>query len=400
MHRKTRKKKKSPIQKILSPSDESIVASLLKDFEEKDPFQLIAGISSPNIAEAIIERLPLSGDSAVVVLKSFQNEFSEKSVQKAVKRAFFKLETKGISVEPDMVSNGPDPDSILKPVKDAESQVFIGPIADSWGLRAVVIILTRSVKGQYLAVGMASDEKGIQEFLFGNFSRKKVREIKNQISDNAGPLVKTTLSHAAAILEIGYQSCREDGKNSISPDFIEFRPVLLDLVPEPDKRVLDDFIPQLSGSEKTITQAGLQELFEKVTMKNWIITFDILRPYMEEIFSVDDSPLFLTDAQKLDRIREPKLKAMSEIFPPPRRHLLKDRLIEMSYFFSKLGDDRSSRLALSASECMAEEGGILGQNPVLEFLVEQSFSFYNDAIKSGELKEESKDEDPSGLIVT
>ena len=121
---------------------------------------------------------------------------------------------------------------------------------------------------------------------------------------------------------------------------------------------------------------------------------------MEEIFNVDDSPLFLTDAQKLDRVRELKLKAMNEIFSSTRRQLFKDRLTEMSYFFSKQGDERSSRLALAASGCVEEESEILSQNPVLEFIVEQSFSFYNDAINSGELEEESKDGDPSGLILT
>jgi hypothetical protein len=400
MQRKKGKKKKSPAQKTLSSSDKSIVESLLKDFKVEDPSRVIAQITNPHIAQAVIERLPLSDDSTVTILKSFQNEFSEKSVQKAVKKAFFRLETKGISFEAEISSRRPDPDSIFKPVKDAESQVFIGPIADFWGLRALIIILTRNIKGQDLAVGMVSDEKGIQEFLFGNFTRKKVREIKSQISENAGPMVETTLSHAAAILEAGYQSSKEEGKNSISPDFLEFRPILFDLVQEPDKRVFDDFLPQLSGSEKIITQTGVQELFEKVTMKNWIITFDVLKPYMEEIFNVDDSPLFLSDAQKLDRVRELKLKAMNEIFSSTRRHLLKDRLMEMSYFFSKQGDDKSSRLALTASGCVEKGGEILSQNPVLEFIVEQSLSFYNDAIKSGELKEEGTEEDTSGLIVT
>ena len=388
MQQKKRKKRKNPSAPPISSTDESFVASLLEKIESEEPFRIIAQIKSPLIARTFIERIPLKGEATVAILRLFQNEFKDKDVQKAIKRTLFRLESKGVSVEREIDSD-PGSSPIFRPVEKETPGVVIGPVADSFGFRAVLITLNRNVKGQDLAVGIISDEKGIQEFLFGNFSRKRVREIKAEIEENAGPLVETTLSHAAAVLETAYKCHKmSEHHNTISPDFVEFRSVLLGMVPEPGRRDFVGCLPQLLESEETITQSGLLQLFEKVTMKNWIIDLETLTPYLEEFLKVDESPLVLSESQKHDRMREIKTKATNDIFPAVRRALLRDRLEEMSYFFAKLGDERSSRLALAASRSIEDNGPILRQNPVLEFIVESSFSFYGKGIISEEENKE------------
>jgi hypothetical protein len=391
MQRKKKNRKKPPLTRALSSNDEEIVAALTEKFQAEDPSRLIAQIPTPLIAKTIIERLPLISESTVEILQLFQSKFKEKSVQKAVKRAFFRLESKGISVDHKEI-NQIESEPLFKPVAKEAPGIFIGPVGDSTGLRAVLITLNRTVKGQDLAAGIISDEMGIQEFLFGNFTRKKVREIKAEFEENAGPFVETTLAHAGAILETAYNCHNKDDPNNPLPsDFVNFRPILQNMVPKPGKEDLEGHLPSLSESEKNVTQSGLAELFEKGTMKNWIIGFDVLTPYLEDIHKVDESPLVLSEAQKHERIAEIKAKAMNEIFTANKRALLRDRLSEMSYFFSKLGDDRTSRLALAASGCIYEDGPIISQNPVLEYIMESSFAFYSEGINQGAREDEDKD---------
>lgn len=383
-----RKKGKSHISSPLSSNDEKSVADLLERIEIDPPPDLIARITSPIIAQTVIERMPLEGEVTVSFLQLLHDKFSDKIVQKAVKRAFFRLQRKGFSVDQTgstVSESGP----VFKPIEKEPPGVFIGPIADGFGFRAVFITLNRTNKGQDLAVGMISDEKGVQEFLFGNFNRKKVREIKAEIEENAGPLVATTLSHVATLLETAYE-CHHKGDplGAVSADFIEFRSIFRNELFGSDTKDLINYLPQLSESEKIMTQSGLVELFEKATMKNWIIDFETLKPYLEDIVEANDSPLVLAETQKQDRLREIKTKAMKDIFPPKRLALLRKRLEEMSYFFLKSGDDKGSRLARAASGTIQDDVSIFEQNPVPEFIIESSFSFYTEG-RNQEAQEES-----------
>ena len=60
------------------------------------------------------------------------------------------------------------------------------------------------MKGVDVGVGLVSDEQGILQFFFGNFSKKRAREIEDSMKAETGLLVETSLSHAATILEDAY----------------------------------------------------------------------------------------------------------------------------------------------------------------------------------------------------
>lgn len=395
MRRKTKTKKKPIPPAPLNQEQEALITSILKDIGSTDPAEILAKVPDSRCAQVLIDRLPLKDESPIPLLLALRAGFKDKGVDKAIKRALFKLKRRGVSTE-EFHTEEDDSSTILKPSQKEPPRCYVGAI-DGAGLRAVAIIVHRGGKGLDTGLGIVSDEQGIQEFFYRNLSKKSAKEIKENFSRDAGPLVETSLSHTATILEEAYQR-HLTLKSDVPGDYLELRPWLLENAPPLARPVVYDCIPEMSISDTILTDSQLMELLDHELMEFWLIELEALRPFMEDMFKVEESPIVLTEAQKADRIREIKEKCMVKIFSPERRELLKRRLEEMGYVFFKLGKEETAGLALAAAHAAVQEATILKANPVIETLLEHSLVFYTKAMEEGD-PEQNQERDESSPII-
>lgn len=396
MKRKKKPKKKLPPLAQLTQEEEAFVASLLEDFRNIDPPEIVARVTNSRVALILAERLPLDDESPIPLLLALKDSFEDKQVRRAVKRALFKLKKRGVPVEGAYTEDGGTP-AVLRPPEKEKPAAYAGPL-DMGGFRAVLVAFQRSIKGIDLGLGVVSEEHGIQHFLSGTYGKKQVKGLKEHMAEEAGPLVEISLSHAATILEAAYQ--RHVELNSDAPaEYLELRPWLLDNAALLERPAIHDDIPEGSASELILTDSQLEKLFEHNLMKSWFIEFDSLRPFMEEILKVDDSPIVLTETQKLERATEIKERSMEELFSASRRTLLRHRFEEMAYLFFKLGEEDTCLLSLAAARSMDQEDTALRKNPVIEFLLERSLDFYTKAMKEAGDDQNLAEESSSRIIL-
>ncbi len=396
MRPKKKAKKKKPAPPSLPAQEETLITSLLQDFEDSDPAQVVAKLPDSRLARVFVERLPLNEESTIHVLTAIQEAFQDKRVRKAIKRALFGLEKRGVAVEGFREEKDTTP-AVFIPAEREKSDAHLGPI-DSNGFRAVLIELHRAMKGVDLGVGLISDEHGIQQFLFANFSKKRTKQMKEDLSRDVGPLMETSLAHAATVLEKAYGRHTEIHSNPPA-EYLELRPWLLENVSLLDRPVIYALLPEGSVPEGIVTGSQLEKLFQHSLLEFWIDDLESLKPFMEDILKLDDSPLLLNDAQKADRALGIKKKGIEKLFPVSRRALLKYRLEEMAYLFFKLEDEESSRLALAAALTAEQEDTVLKPNPIIEFLFDRSLNFYMKAAKKDAEEADSKDDASSGIIL-
>jgi hypothetical protein len=359
----------------LLKSEETLVTSLLEDFKNVAPAEIAARIPHSHLAGIFLERLPLDNEFPVPLLIALDEAFNDKKVHKLVKRILFRLKQKGIPVDESFPQRASH-DAILTRTQKEDPVAHIGPIAGTIGSRAVLIVLQSAVKGYQAGIGLVSETEGILQFLYGPFSKKRLKEIKGSLSQEAGPLVETSLSHAATILEIAYRRHMELHSDAPS-QYPELRPRLLENATILDRPIIYDFVPEIPG-DGTLTDSQLGKLFAHNLMGSWLIDFEDLKPFMEDILKVEGSLIVLSDTQKADQVRQIKEKSIEGLFPGPRRALLKHNLEEMAYFFYKLDQDEYSRMALTAARNLDEEDTILRKNMVIEFLLERSMQYYMD----------------------
>ncbi|UCF82044.1 MAG: hypothetical protein JSV50_12600 [Desulfobacteraceae bacterium] len=397
MRSKKKSKKGKTNRPSLLASEETLVTSLLQDFKTADPSETADRIPDPRLARILIERLPLDDELPVPLLLALDEGFKDKEVHKAVKRVLYRLKKKGVSVESSYLqkeSSAP----ILRQIQKEEHAAYIGPITGTIGSRAVLIVLQRAMKGHHAGIGLVSEAEGIHQFLYTAFSKKRIKEIKDSLSEEAGPLVETSLSHAAAILEVAYQRHLEL-RSEAPAQYLELRPWLLENITPLNRPIIYDFTPGILDHAGALTDSHLGKLFEHNFMESWLIDFDLLRPFMEDILKVEDSPIVLSEAQKLDRVKKIKEKSIEALFPESKRSLLKHNLEETAYFFFKSDQEEYSAIALTAARTLDEEDTILRKNPVIEFLLERSMDFYMNLVGEKDAEDETLDSETSPRII-
>jgi hypothetical protein len=396
MRRKAKTKRKPTHPVLLNQEQEALITTLLQEIGSTDPAEILIRVPDSRCAQALIDRLPLNDDSHIALLLALRSGFKDKGVGKTIKRALFKLKRSGVATEA-FHTKEDDSSTVLKPSKKEPPRCYVGSI-DGAGLRAVVITVHRGGKGLDVGLGIVSDEQGIKEFFYRNLSKRSEKEIRENFSRETGPLVETSLSHAATILEESYQR-HLTLKSDVPADYLELRPWLLENAPLLARPVVYDCIPETPASDMILTDSQLMELFDHELMEFWLIEFEALRPFMEDMFKVEESPIVLTEIQKSDRIREIKEKCMGEIFPPEKRKLLKRRLEEMGYVFFKLGQEETAGLALAAAHAAGKESTILKANSVIETLLERSLAFYTEAMEESELEQSQERGESSPIIL-
>ena len=268
MRRKTKTRKKPIPPVLLNQEQEALITLLLQEIGNTEPAEIVAKVPDSRCAQVLIDRLPLNDEFPIPLLLALRAGFEDKGVLKAIKRALFKLKQSGASTE-EFHADAGDSSTILKPIQKESPRCYVGAI-DGAGLRAVMIIVHSGGKGLNTGLGVVSDEQGIQEFFYRNLSKKDAKEIRENFSRDTGPLVETSLSHAASILEEAYQR-HQKLKLDASGDYLEMRPWLVENSPPLARPAVYDCVPETPISDTIPTDSRLKELFDHELMAFWLI---------------------------------------------------------------------------------------------------------------------------------
>ena len=372
MSPKKKSRKKRPSPSAASDREAALVASLLADSDTGDPVEIAGRLPDAHAAMIFVERLPTGHGSAVPLLRAVHDRFPDKNVRKAIRRALFKLERKGIQV-PSFSGDDAESRGVLKPAASDAHAAHVGP-PDAEGYRSVMVVKAGRTRGVTVGIGFVSDGGGMRHFASSTLTRKDARGMRDQLSRKAGPLVETSLSHAATVLEAAY---RRHLALDLDPpaEYLGFRTWLLENSRLLDRSPVHDLLPPESRPEGGLPDARLKTFLQHNLLASWVISPERLQPFIEAVRHAGDSPIFLTEAQKADRLREIRGKALRDLFPSSERAALKGRFEEMAYFFFKLGDPERAGMALAAGRMVVEDTGP-DLNPVIAFLLERSLRLY------------------------
>jgi len=390
---KSKKAKRSAGPSLLTSEEQGLLEVLLRDLSGLEPSRLSEQAVSPHLAEALVERLPITDSQTPRILLGLRSSFQEKSVQKAIKKAIFKLKQKGIALPEEQDSAAP----VLKPDKQGESGIsaYLGPI-DGTGSRPVFISVPQLPAGVDVAIGVVNDQEGIIEFVFTRHSKKRMKEIKELFFSKLPSMVETTLSHAADVLERAYQA-KGPAVSDSARAYLQFRPWLLDNTSGVERPEVYRLLPPETISPDLLTESQLERLFEHELMAPWLIDLKSLRPLIEEIRKAEESRIFISEGQRLEHIHRIKYEGATRLFSEARRLGLKYRLEEMAYVFLKSAEENLARLCLAAASSLAEKESPIKVNPFIKLLMERSLVYY---LKSSTRSEKPSDRQSQKLIVT
>jgi hypothetical protein len=377
----------------LSADEKALLDALLSDTEKPDPSRVQERIPDPRIALALIENLPIESTRVPELLRAFNTAFRQKEVQKAVRKAVFKLKQKGVVVpELDEESKAP---IILRRHEQEEPKAYVGPV-DGVGSRAVLITIPQIPQGHDLGMGVLNDEHGILEFTFGRYSRKNAKEVQKIFFEKVPFMVETSLSHAAALLERTYGLGTAAGESS--GDYVRLRPWLLDHASPLEKPIAYEHFASDPASMPTLTESQVQRLLNHDRMATWTVAPEELRPVIEEINQAEQSRILISEIHRVERIHQIKQASIGKLYPEAKRAIIKKRLEEMAYVFLKSEEEPYARIALACAVSLDEKDSILKVNPFLSALLEKSLMLY---FRGNRTQESARlpDQSPSRIIL-
>jgi hypothetical protein len=299
--KKKGKKKPASSKKTLSPEDESLSASLLQAIkqEQKNHKDIVSSIPNPDVAQALVEGIPAKEGLPMDVLLLLRDLYPQKSVQKAIKKALFKLKNKGIHV--------PEADDPKAPVftptaVDLENPLgFVGAI-DGTGSRAVFLALPQVPAGFDVGVGVVGDDLGMIQFYSGMYSKKRMKELQQDFFEQIPTMVETSPNHVFTILETIYERFQEEPEK-ISSEYLTLRPKLMKHAERLERPAVYDYISESEAYQNHITPSRLDKLFSHPLLETWMIDIEELEKLLAESFwqksrKLSRAPLFFRKPKK------------------------------------------------------------------------------------------------------
>ena len=370
MHKKKNARKIKSFPE-LSTSEKALLDSMIESIETLDKDTIAARGLSPQLAVALVARLPLDSARTPELLEIISKTYQQKEVRKAVRRSLFVLKQKGVPL-PD-VNLGESPGFSLPKAQQDMPEAYVGPI-DGTGSRPILIAIPQIPQGIGLGVGVISDELGIIEYAFGRYSKREAREMQKLFFEKLPFMVETSLSHATTLLEAGYSLKAEKGESS--GDYTQIRGWLLGRVPRLDTPPVYGILSSESISKEVLTDSQIQKLLAHQLLAGWVAQPDQLKSVAEEVDRAEKSPILLSGMQRGERINQIKEDSIRRLYPDEQRNLMRHRLEETAYLFCKLGEENLARICLRCALSLLEKDSLLKVNAFLKALMEKSLLIY------------------------
>ncbi len=372
MQRKKTAQKTKSSPTVLCAEDKVLLDSLIKNVETINKDTIRRHDLNPNLATALVERLPLDFDRTPELLEAIAEAYHQKEVRKAVRRIKFKLKQRGVAVSD--VNLGDPPAFRLQKAHPDKAEAYVGAI-DGSGSRAVLIVVPQLPQGIGLGVGVISDEAGILEYVFGRYSKKQAKEMQALFFEKLPFMVETSLSHAAALLEQAHSLTSNKGEGS--GDYNKIRKWLLEHASPLDNHPVYDILTPDSISRDILTDSQITKLLFHPLIAGWTVPPEGLKSVTEEIDRAEKSPILLSGIQKVERIAQIKEASIRRLYSETQRDLMSRRLEEMGYLFCKLGEEELARICVRSALSFQEKDSLLKVNAFLKALLEKSLHLYS-----------------------
>src|SRR4029077_391644 len=189
---------------------------------------------------------------------------------------------------------------------------IISPI-DGEGARLVWLYKARAQGGLSRLQGLTAERDGLVGANLTHVSRRELREERGDIERRSSiKLIEADYRLADFMLIEAFRRTPE-ARRGQGGNFLALRAEILADSPPPDYRhpVYDEF----SG---TLGQEPSPELLQEPELGGWIIAQEELKPYLEEVAEIRESPLVLNKYQQEERINAVVGRAVEQLFAGER----------------------------------------------------------------------------------
>jgi hypothetical protein len=334
---------------------------LLQQLTEPDP---------PAPLAAVLEALStMATPAAAALVTQIAAHTDEKDVQKAARRALYRLKTMGVDI--DTVSPHEPRKSVLEVPKLPVVAALTSQI-DFDGNRALYLARRRPFSGLVFVSLIISDQRGVLDCNAFSVTKKDLNRLVADIqADDRLTHVELPPAYAQQLVEEGYQRNLSTG-TPLPQDFQGLR----DLIGMPDtwweRGPMYHLInpEEIRGQPTWLALSG--QLLEVKEFQGWHLAPEAVQPYREEIRRQAESPIIVSPALQQERVEAVQKRTMRELFDPDACARYRSRLEEMAYLLWQTKRPDEAKRALASALALQGEGVDPAAQPFLRALFTRS----------------------------
>jgi hypothetical protein len=320
------------------------------------------------------------------ILRGLEASTQDRVVKKEVKRALYRLQQRGIAMPA-------EPVRVASPILASTVEGFVSPV-DGRGDQLVWLLKPRP-GGLLHLFGVINDPEGMREAEVNVVSRKALKTLRAELkSKHELEVVEASWRYCDFLLSRAFRWARE-GHRRVNGDFPALRgqflkePVAEDLPP----LVLSHIDPSAVAPLPQLSETTA--LLEEKEFRTWFFGPQELKPYLDELNSVRESPLILDERQQSERFGAIIDRAVEELFDGERQQSWVRRIYEMAYFFWATRRPESAKLAIATARALSDSQRGGHGVALCEQLVRASLALFFKASV-----EEEEERAKSSLLVT
>jgi hypothetical protein len=342
-------------------------------FRAEQPSPLLQQLTEqapPVPLAAVLEALSTLGTpEAATLVTQIAAKTDAKDIQKAARRALYRLKTMGVDIGPAL------PQEPRKSVLEVPKLPVVAALTsqiDFDGNRALYLARRRPFSGLVFVSLIISDQRGVLDCNAFSVTKKDLNRLIADIqADDRLTHVELPPAYAQQLVEEGYQRNLSTG-TPLPQDFQGLR----DLIGTPDARWERAPIYHLINPEEIRGQpawlALSGQLLEVKEFQGWHLPPEALQQYREEVKRHADSPIIVSPALQQERVEAVQKRTMRDIFDPDTWARYRSRLEEMAYLLWQTKRPDEAKRALASALALQGEGVDPAEHPFLRALFTRS----------------------------
>jgi len=334
----------------------------------------------------------IATEEAAELLREFDQGVADKEVRKEIKRAFFKINQKGVAVpQKSAVAQRP------APLFERENRIeaYMSAV-DGGGGRLIWIARPQPHRGLQVIQAMVHDREGLVRFGGVQMKRKEMRAMAEDIKREHGvSMIAIPWQFADWMIYEGYEKAKARGQSGLE-EFHAIRSVIDTGKP---KAVIHPVYEKLGAADfrDGPWREQSRRLLDEPELRYWVIVDEWVQDCLAALQEAQSSPLILNQVQKEERLASVVRDAVKTLCAGDHGQAFKRRMEDMALYFAETGRIDQAKLSLAVAQQVGEgDPGPLDIS-FLTGMMQKSFVFFISQLKAQQEAQEK--EERSSLIV-
>jgi hypothetical protein len=304
---------------------------------------------------------------SVMSLQRLLTDTTDKSVQKAIKKALHSLRAQGLVFE----DTPKHPHSVVVGAVTHRLENCYASHIDGAGNRALWMIRTKPFGGYNIAYLLINYGTGIQRAQGLQASKRELPQLLDEAQKRVR-LIELEPIYCQYQVAMAHQM-NLDTRTPVPEEFFAIGDIIGEANTTFEQAIIYSVLSEADLQEVQTYTDHAEQLLAVPEFGGWTLPASIIQKYGDLLREIEESHIVVSSALKQERAKEIYARATEEVLGEASRHIMQLRLEEMAYYLLRTDRRREALWAVVAAQSMQESSPTgLKHNHFIEALLERS----------------------------